>query len=112
MPHLIIEYSKESATDGQAAALVDAVHEAAMDSGLFESSHIKTRAIALAHYRSGTGGPFIHAQLRIKPGRNEEQKKILSESVLAAIRSQELYSDVITVEVVEMDGYSYARHSA
>jgi len=113
MPHLIIEVAQDAATPAQLPPLVDVVHTAAQSSGLFETGHIKTRAILVACYRTGTDDrPFIHVQLRIKPGRSGDQKKALAAAVLAAIRGQSLAAGVITVEVVEMDGASYAKYEA
>ncbi len=110
MPHLIIEYAQSLATDEQVPPLLDAVHEAALATGLFPESHIKTRAIPLQFCRTGSGSdPFIHAQLRIKEGRSDAQKKELSSAVLAAIKSQSWAATVITVEVVNMDSASYAK---
>ncbi len=110
MPHLIIEYAHSLATDEQVPLLLDAVHDAALATGLFPESHIKTRAIPVQFYRTGTGSdPFIHAQLRIKAGRSEAQKKELSGVVLAAIKTQSWAAKVITVEVVDMDSASYAK---
>jgi 5-carboxymethyl-2-hydroxymuconate isomerase len=113
MPHLIIEVAHDAATPAQIPPLVDAVHAAARDSGLFQASHIKTRAIPVACYRTGSDDrPFIHAQLRVKPGRTAGQKKALTAAVLGAIRGQAPAAGVITVEVVEMDGASYAKYEA
>lgn len=113
MPHLIIEYADDLASDADIPPLLDAVHAAAVSTGLFDESHIKTRAIAVSHYRTGTGhGPFIHAQLRIKAGRTGAQKRELSAAVLAAIRSRNLPAQVITIEVVDMDAATYAKWSA
>lgn len=113
MPHLIVEYADDLATDDDVIPMLDAVHAAAVSTGLFDETHIKTRAIPVRHYRTGTGhGPFIHAQLRIKAGRTEAQKRELSGAVLAAIRSRDLPAQVITVEVVDMDVATYAKWSA
>jgi len=110
MPHLIIEYADQLATDEQVSALLDAVHEAARGTNLFPEDHIKVRALPVSFYRTGGGAdPFIHAQLRIKAGRSEAQKKELSSAVLAAIKGRQWPAKVITVEVVDMDGASYAR---
>ncbi len=110
MPHLIIEYSETLATDMQVPALLDAVHNAARVSELFPESHIKTRVIPLKFYRVGSdGGSFIHAQLRIKSGRSDAQKRSLSNAVLGAIKGQRWPAEVVTVEVVDMDVASYAR---
>lgn len=112
MPHLIIQYAQELARDEQVPPMLDAVHEAAASTGLFDESHIRTRAFPVAFYRVGTGrDPFIHAQLRILPGRTPAQKTTLSNAVLAALREQGWAAKVITVEVVDMDGESYAKHT-
>lgn len=86
MPHLIIEYASGLAVEGSVLIMLDAVHNAAMQTGLFDESHIKTRAIPVKYYRTGIGqDSFIHAQLRIRSGRDNAEKKTLSESVLTAI---------------------------
>lgn len=113
MPHFIIEYAHDLVPEEQLPPMLDAVHAAAVSTALFTESHIKTRAIPVRHYRTGTGhGPFIHAQLRIKAGRSEEQKRGLSTAVLVALKSQGLQAQVITVEVVDMDVATYAKWSA
>ena len=111
MPHLIIEYAEALATAEQLRPMIDAVHQAAVASGLFEEENIKTRVRSVAFYRTGTGqDPFIHAQLRILSGRSQEQKKLLSEGVLAAIRKQGWAAKIITVEVVDMDRATYSKY--
>lgn len=110
MPHLIIEFSKGLAEAEQIEAMLDAVHLAAADTGLFDESHIRVRAIPVAHYRvGGVREPFIHVQCRIHAGRNTAQKKQLSEAVLSVIRGQGWSVRVCTVEVVEMERASYSR---
>lgn len=113
MPHLIVEFPQDAVAPHQVAGLLDAAHRAAVASGLFDTSHVKSRALPLAYYRRGSDDrPFVHAQLRIKPGRSAAQKQALSQAVLAAIRGQGLAVAVITVEVVELDAASYAKHEA
>jgi len=111
MPHLILEYPQDYVTDAQIESLLDTVHRAALQSGLFDESHIRVRAIPLDHYRSGgKRKPFIHVQCRIHGGRTDDQKRLFSEAVLVAIRDHDLPVAVITVEVVEMDRASYAKY--
>lgn len=113
MPHLIIEYAHTLAKDEQVPPLLDAVHAAAVATGLFEESHIRTRAIPVRFYRTGTGtAPFIHAQLRILVGRTDRQKRELSDTVVAAIRAHGWAAQVITAEVVDMDRATYAKYTA
>lgn len=112
MPHLIIEYPQDVIPATKVEALLDAVHAAAAATGLFEQSHIRVRTIPLQHYRvGGRGEPFIHVQCRIHAGRSAEQKQGLSGAVLAAIKVQGVSLQSITVEVVEMERASYAKHS-
>ncbi len=110
MPHLIIEFSESLANEEQISLMLDAVHDAARDTGLFEESHIKTRLIPVKYYRlAKPSETFIHAQLRIKAGRDNNQKKKLSEMVLTAIKNQHWSANVITVEVIDMDTSSYSK---
>lgn len=112
MPHLILEYSQAQASDERVERMLDAVHAAAAGTGLFDAHHIRVRAIPVVFYRTGgSRDHFIHAQLRIHAGRNEAQKKTLSEAVLAAIRDQAWPAHVVTVEVVDMDRATYAKYS-
>jgi len=113
MPHLIIEYAEELYADDTIEQLLDGVQRAAAESGLFELSHIRVRATAVAHYRvGGERKPFIHLQARIHAGRTDEQKRALSEALLAAMREQPLGAAVATVEVVEMERASYSKYSS
>ena len=99
MPHLIIEYAQDMDIEEKVPAMLNAVHNAAVATGLFDEGNIKVRAIPLMHYRFGKGrDPFIHAQLRIQMGRDQAQKQNLSKAVLKALR-------------VEMDTTTYARYS-
>jgi len=110
MPHLLIEFSRDLASDAQIAAMLDAIHKAVAATGLFEASHIRVRAYPTHLYRvGGHSKPFIHAQIRIHAGRSAEQKRHLSDVVLKTIRDQQRTAHSITVEVVEMDRVSYSR---
>lgn len=110
MPHIIIEYVDQQAIEAQIPKLLMAVHECVAASGLYEPSHIKTRAYPFRFYSNAGGDkPYIHVQMRIKSGRNTEQKKQASEAVLAAIKKLQLPVQVVTVEVIDMDRDSYAK---
>lgn len=113
MPHLIIEYAETTVTDIQVDTMMEAVYQAAVDSGLFEEANIKTRAIPLRYHHLGRdGGGFIHVQCRIHQGRSEQQRRDLSQAVLAALQEIPLAVKVITVEVVEMERATYAKYTA
>ena len=73
MPHLTIEYSANLAADIDVQALVDRLHTAAVETGVFPLGGIRTRAIASQHYRIADGNPahaFVHVVLRIAAGRD------------------------------------------
>lgn len=110
MPHLIVEFSAEQASRAQVERMLDAAHQAVVDSGLFEPDHIRVRALPLAFYRcGGEASHFIHAQLRLHRGRSPEQKRCCAAAVRDALQAQAWLASSITVEVVEMDSDSYAR---
>ncbi len=110
MPHLIIEFSAGQASEAQIETMLDAVHQAVLHSGLFDEGHIRLRARRLEHYRlGGRREHFIHAQCRIHSGRDDEQKRQLSEAVLQALVAQQWAARSITVEVVELERASYAK---
>lgn len=108
MPHCIIEHSHNL----PASDLIDKVHQAAVASELFsiEGSDIKVRSIPYSHYKTGSVDiSFVHATLRILPGRTAEQKSRLSHLVLEQLQL-DIHSDCsISVEVVDIDGDSYAK---
>lgn len=112
MPHLIIEFARDLVDDSRVPAMLDAVHAAALSTGLFEEQHIRVRALPVSWYRTGSGGPYIHAQLRLHGGRTVSEKQAFSGAVLAAIRAQGWPARSVTVEVVDMDRDTYAKHSS
>jgi 5-carboxymethyl-2-hydroxymuconate isomerase len=112
MPHLVIEFSREQASDDQVETMLDAVHRSAADTDLFDESHIRVRAHPVDYFRmGGKRDHFIHCQCRIHTGRGEAQKRRLSEAVLSALREQQWPARTITVEVVDMDQSTYAKYS-
>ncbi|MCG7535631.1 5-carboxymethyl-2-hydroxymuconate Delta-isomerase [Pseudoalteromonas sp. OOF1S-7] len=86
MPHLIIEHSEH--LNISVSELVQAVHQGAERTQLFDPASIKTRAIAYADYHlGGEHLGFIHVQAHIIAGRNLAQKQLLSETLLNALYS-------------------------
>ncbi len=70
MPHCIVEYSKDLESQVAPTKLVETVHQGALASGLFEASHIKTRAVAYDYFQIGTEkSDFIHVTIRLHQGR-------------------------------------------
>jgi 5-carboxymethyl-2-hydroxymuconate isomerase len=110
MPHIIVEYARGACPELQLPSMLDAVHQAVADSGLFATDNIKTRLLNVDAYRLAVQYQyFIAVQCRIHPGRSSEQKQALSQSILKAIQLYVYANTVITVEVIEMDRNSYAK---
>ncbi|REL30570.1 5-carboxymethyl-2-hydroxymuconate Delta-isomerase [Thalassotalea euphylliae] len=113
MPHCIIEHA--STLDSN--KLVSAVFQGALASNQFEpdGSDIKVRAISFNSYQVGSNqskkspSDFIHITLKILSGRSEEQKQLLSKSVLNALNTRVRNSCEITIEVVDIDRASYLK---
>ena len=108
MPHCIIEYS----TGHNSNKLIEAVHEGAIASGIFDSNSgvIKIRPMEYAEYKVGnTDLGFVHVTLKILSERDSNQKSELSRSVSEKLKSVMESGSSLTVEVVEMDRDSYTK---
>jgi 5-carboxymethyl-2-hydroxymuconate isomerase len=112
LPHIIVEYPVAAIPDQEIGKILGTVHDKVAGSGLFEISHIRTRAYPYGAYTHGTDDtPYIHIQARIKSGRDVDSKKRLSREILQAVSSLTLPVSVITVEIIDMDSESYSKYT-
>ena len=114
MPHCIIEYSKELESELEPRLMINAAHQGAVGSGLFEESHIKSRTFGYEHYKTGTNELlFIHITARILSGRKLEQKTDLSQKILAQFKAlleeKGLSAISVTVDVSDMEREAYSK---
>ena len=109
MPHCIVEYSGPLAQKISIAALVKAVHQGAINSGLFEPAAIKTRAYGAEHSCVGEtqDASFIHITLKIMPGRTDEQKQLLLQTIDRCIANMCRQVSSITMEVLDIEKAHY-----
>src|SRR6266540_4963292 len=87
MPHIIVEYSANLENDIPPHHLVDAMHAAAVASGIADVAGFRTRLERREIYRVGNGDPdnaFVHIVARIRHGRSAEQRKAFAQLLLAA----------------------------
>jgi len=112
MPHCIIEYSAPLVHEIDIKQFVQLVHHGAINSGLFERSAIKTRAIRCDDYQVGDNhlGSFIHITIKIMPGRTDEQKQHLLSAVYDSVTEQTASVCSLTLEVVDINAAAYAKH--
>jgi 5-carboxymethyl-2-hydroxymuconate isomerase len=114
MPHCTIEYVEELEEELDPMLMIGAVHNGAVASGLFNESHIKSRAVPYQHYKTGTGElRFIHITAKVLSGRSNEQKSSLSQHLLEHFKllliDKALTAITLTVEVRDMDKEAYSK---
>ena len=114
MPHLTLQYTAN--LDGfDASAALAAANQALIDCGHFDELAIKSRAVRLDHFRVGgtdAGRGFVHAQLKIMPGRSPELRQALGQAVLDALRHATPASTLhcqLCVEVEELAASTYTK---
>jgi len=90
MPHAIVEYSANLEDKLDMDGLIDAIHEACIGTGVFPLTGMRTRGARRDHYKIANGkidACFIHLQLKLGPGREEEVKKKAMEDVFGALQN-------------------------
>ncbi len=119
MPHIIAEYSANLEDCLDVQALVDDLHQVAIDSGVAEPVAIRTRAERREYFRVADGDPangFVHITARLRIGRPQEKRSALGEALLAAAdkRLAAVYPTHpigLTVEIHEIDEMTFRRNT-
>lgn len=119
MPHIIAEYSANLEDGLDVQALVDDLHQAAIDSAVAELAGIRSRAVRRDYFRVADGNPvngFVHITARLRIGRSEEQRTRLGQLLLAAAdkRLADVYPTHplgLTVEIHEIDDMTFRRNT-
>ena len=112
MPHIIVEYPEGIVDDKSVSVVLQTIHQSIADSGLFKADQIKARAYPFRQFTNAGGNdPYIHIQARIKSGRNADNKKRLSDVVMAGLAPLNLQVAVVTVEIIDMDRDSYGKYA-
>lgn len=88
MPHLIIEHSSNVADRVDITALVDALHDAALATGIAPVDALRTRAVARDHYAIADRHPdnaFVAVTARFGAGRVDDDKRRFVEALMTAL---------------------------
>ena len=114
MPHIIVEYSKGLRSEFHLHSMLEDLHESISGLHGVTKDRIKTRAHKTDDYLVGDHGKWaemIHINLKLAPGRTDEQKTELAQ-ILHKVASKYIAEDSyanrsLTVEVSELHGPSY-----
>lgn len=88
MPHVTIEYSANVADRVDVDALVGAVHDAALASGLVALDALRTRAVERTRYAIADRHPdngFVAVVARLGAGRSVDDRRRLVEALMATV---------------------------
>ncbi|MFS2123687.1 5-carboxymethyl-2-hydroxymuconate Delta-isomerase [Pseudomonas sp. Pseusp97] len=86
MPHITIDYTANLTDDLQPLGLPRKLHEAAQALGVFPINGLRTFARVIEEYRVGANTKneaFINIQIRIAPGRPEELRQRIVDTLFA-----------------------------
>ena len=111
MAHIQIEYSANLRERIDFPRFLEAVHAAALATGVFPIGGLRTRAYPAEHYRIADGHPenaFVHTMLRVGHGRDVETRKRACDTIFAAICEQlsDLFERIplgLSLEMQEID---------
>lgn len=111
MPHLTVEYSTNLERRVDMAAVVRAVHEAALGTGVFPEGGIRTRAARRDLFLVADGNDenaFVHVSARIGAGRSDEIRRKAGERIFESLSAvlEDAYASgplAISLEISEID---------
>lgn len=90
MAHFIYEYSANLPNDLlDLPGLMEKMHVAAADSGIFPLSGIRSRAICCEEFRVGDGNPengFINLSMKVGRGRDEDTRMQMGEQLFSIMQ--------------------------
>jgi|SRR5579883_502020 len=117
MPHLTVEYSANLSEQIDIRKLLKTVHEAALQTGVFEVAAVRTRGALREDYVIADGRPenaFVAIIVRIAPGRPPATRQHLGQQIFDAVCEflKDVYESnplAISLEVQEIDNIAAFR---
>ena len=109
MPHLIIEHSANVAAVADIAGLVDAVHSAALATGVAPLDALRTRSASREHFAIGDRHPdnmFVALTARLGAGRSDDDKAMFVRAMMDALTGylgEATATMMLSVEYQEID---------
>lgn len=87
MPHVIVEYTSNLDNSMDVQGLLNALHQAMIDTGHAPIPGLRTRAVRREHYCVADCAPdtaFVHIIVRMREGRPKEVYQKVGEALMAA----------------------------
>src|SRR5690348_8959880 len=111
MAHIVIEHSENLHGRLDVPGLVQALHQAALGTGIFPIGGLRTRAYATSSYCIADGdaaNAFVHVSVRVGHGRDLATRRAACERIFAAACDHlaslfETTPLAISVEMAELD---------
>ena len=110
MPHIVIEANKSLIKYIDPKELVDNVHQAAMDTKLFDKSPggVKVRLNTYKYWNNADEqSDFVNVFANIMEGRTDKQKEKLSRGITEAIHALCPDVEIISTQVIDIHKASY-----
>jgi 5-carboxymethyl-2-hydroxymuconate isomerase len=112
VPHIIVEYSANLEADLSPKRLVEALHRAALETGVFPLGGLRTRAERRDMFMVADGDPenaFVAVIARIGDGRDAATRKHVAQALMKVLEQETASAFArrglgLTVEVQEIDG--------
>lgn len=112
MPHIVIEYSANLEDELRPMRLVEALHAAALETGVFPLAGLRTRAERRDHYLIADGDPdhiFIAVNVRIGEGRDAATRQRVAQALMAVLEREtagtfQRRGLTLSLDVSETDG--------
>ncbi len=108
MPHFIVECTQEAIPSDIQEEVITAVHNVALNSGLFKEADIKVRVRTTDNgLVGGKLQPFIHVFCHIMQGRTVEQRKALTQALVRELTDLFPSIGAIAANVYEFEKATY-----
>lgn len=112
MPHFVIDCSKSIINLKKPEEIIQKVYDTADSSNLFAKGDIKVRINPFEYYTVGnTQDDFMHVFANIMEGRTIEQKKVLSESIVSALKKMFPDVPIISINIRDFEKATYCNKS-
>ena len=110
MPHIVVEHSRDDHDPSVIRSLMQALHDAAIRTGIMKAADVKVRAIPYDDYLvAGHRDSFCHVSVYLLEGRTAEQKVELAEALRAVLVAQLAETVSLSVDIRDMDAVAYKK---